>query len=607
MPHLAPHQSVPYLPIKRHGVIGDRQTAALVAADGTVDWLCLPDYAGPVFFGSLLDARQGGHWKLGPGAPILGRQEYLEETMLLSTVWQANGWQLELIDCMPLHGTLQPPSMPTLVRRLRCARGRAPWCMVLEAAADFAPLWAITLAADRVSLPATSGALVLWASSPIEAQGPSVRASGELNAGEEVWCVLAPDDSGPWSVERARMVLGGAQDAWRRWSDKLEYRGPFAQCVRHSARLVHLLSYAPAGSLVAAPTASLPERIGADWNADYRFAWVRDASLSSAVLPMLGNVSDCEHYLQWLVGRERAFGTPLQPLYGIHGERELQQHDRKDLYGYRGSRPVRFNNHAFRQQQHDAYGFLAECLDIYLEHGGPWRPEFWELLARSADFIADHWQESGNSIWELPVEQHYLSGKVMSWTMLDRAIAIGEKLRKDGRLDRWKTERERVRADVLARGWSELHASFKQRYEGDNLDAAALLVPLSGLLPAGDPRSLSTVDGVARELTIDGCVYRFDPPETPGMPAIEMGEYEGAFLPCTFWLARAYAQQNRVSEAETILARAEERAGPLRLFAEGVDPRSGAYLGNTPLLFSHVEFVRAALELGRATGTVRVG
>lgn len=597
MAGIASYPKLPYPPIERHGVIGDRQTAALVAADGSVDWLCLPDYAGHVFFGGLLDADKGGYWQLGPPEAQLGQQHYPGESFVLATTWRSDDGELELADGMPVHDTHRPPAAPTIVRRLRCTRGRAAWRLAMEAAVDFSPLWPVTLAADRVALAARGQQLVLWASQPIEAQGAAVRASGVLKAGEEVWFVLAAENSGPWSSQRAALVLEGAYDYWRHWSARLDYKGPFAETVRRSAMLVHLLCYAPAGSMVAAPTASLPERIGGDWNADYRFAWVRDASLSAAVLPMLGNVDDCEHYLAWLVERHHPTDRPLQPLYGIHGESELQTIVRKDLYGYRGSGPVRFNNHAFRQHQHDLYGYLAECMQIYLHHGGPWRSEYWELLERSANFISEVWQQPGNSIWELPATQQYVSGKAMSWSMLNHTIEIAEKLHHSGSAERWKHERERLRADVLENCWSERHRSFKQRQEGDNLDAAGLLVPLTGLLPADDPRSSSTIEAVARELSIGGYVYRFDPQQTPGMPQIPLGQYEGAFLPCTFWLARAYVQQGQPRRAEAILSQAEELAGPLRLFAEGVDTRSGSFLGNTPLLFSHVEFVRAALEL----------
>ncbi len=599
---------VPYPAIGRHGVIGDRRTAALVAADGTLDWLCLPDYDGGVAFGALLDHGSGGYWKLGPADARLGLQNYRGETATLLTTWEDADCRLELADAMAGPENDRPPAREAerlVIRRLRCARGNARCVMDLVPCWDYSPARASEVGHGALSIQAGPHRLGLWVSRPAGSASSTVKAVFDLAGGEEMWAIL--QTGGPheaWSVESVRDVLEQTEDYWRRRAAGISFAGPRGQQVQRSALLVHLLSYAGKGSHVAAPTTSLPERIGGDWQADYRYAWVRDTSLSLAIMARVGDTVSGEHYLNWLCGLGSTTDAPLQVVYGVRGETVLRQHERKDLYGYRGSRPVRFGNHAFRQHQHDAIGYLLDCAYTHLEQGGRWRREFGELVGRCADYIAGHWRESGNSIWELSVEQHYLSGKVMSWVALDRAARIAKRSGADaGRAAHWQSEAEAVRAEVLARGWSDRLGAFRQRYEADNLDAAALLIPITGLLPPDDPRAVATVERVARQLAVDGFVHRFVPSETPGVGSLPLGEYEGAFLPCTFWLATTYAKLGRVAEAEAVLRRTEAIAGPLGLFAEGVDTRTGTFLGNGPLLFSQTEYVRAATELAWASGS----
>jgi GH15 family glucan-1,4-alpha-glucosidase len=266
---------------------------------------------------------------------------------------------------------------------------------------------------------------------------------------------------------------------------------------------------------------------------------------------------------------------------------------------------VRFGNHAYKQHQHDSLGYLADSILLHVEAEGDWRPEYWELVRRLADFVCATWKHPGNSIWELPVVQHYLSGRVMSWVALDRAIKIAERVGGTGNFVAWQTARNEIHHDLLKNGWSERLGAFRQRYEGENLDSAALLITVMDVLPPDDPRVIATVERIADRLTINGFVYRFDPRETPGMTSTPLGEYEGAFLPCTFWLATAYARAGERHRAEAILKAAEEAAGPVGLFAEGVDGRSRTFLGNTPLVFSHTEYIRAALSLSNGSARPR--
>lgn len=599
------HPPVPYAAIKHHGVIGDRRTAALVAADGSIDWFSLPDYESNAIFGALLDAQKGGYWNLGPGIRSRGIQSYVQDTTSLRTVWDLREGQLELLDVMAWPGHQRPPGREThhaLLRRLRCLKGQSPARLLLSLAHDFEPVEPTTITDNTVSLRTGKHDMELWTSRPVRVQPSGVEAEFHLKEGEEFWCVLACGHrAAEWNEKKAAETMAETDRYWKQWAGKLTYTGPRQAMVRRSGILVHQLGYAPEGSHVAAVTTSLPERIGGDWNADYRLSWVRDTSLSLEVLTLLGAMEDAQRYLEWLSKLLSSSDPPLQTVYGIHGEKKLSQEERKDLEGYRGSKPVRLGNRAYRQDQHGSMGYLVNCICTYLERGGEWRPEFWELTRRVADYISKHWKDESDSIWELPTKQHYLSGKVLGWVALDRALQIADKLGKTNKTDTWQSVRDQLHSEVMERGWSDHHhlGAFRQRYEGDNLDAAALLIPIVGFLPIDHPRVKSTVEKVVELLSIDGFVYRFDPLLTPGIQKQQMplGQFEGAFLPCTFWLATVYAKMGKKKEAEAILDRAERIAGGTGLFAEGVDARSGDFLGNFPLLFSQIEYVRAVRTL----------
>lgn len=597
------HPPIPYAAINRHGVIGDRRTAALVAADGSIDWFSLPDYDGNVIFGALLDAQKGGYWHLGPTLRTLGTQSYIEDTTSLVTTWDLREGRLELTDVMPWPEDQRPAEREkqrVLLRRLRCVQGQVSAQFRLVLACDFKPVEPTTLAENSASLRTGSHNIELWASRPIRISSAGVQADFQLQEGEEIWGILSVNRvAADWDAGKAAEAMAETDRFWKRWADKVSYDGPRRTQVRRSAILVHQLGYAPTGSHVAAVTTSLPERIGGNWNADYRLCWIRDTSLSLAVLSMLGHTEDAEKYLDWLSKRDSSTNAPLQVVYGIHGETELKQTERKDLEGYRGSKPVRLGNRAYRQDQHGSLGYLVDCAHTYLRCGGRWKTEYWDTISRVADYLASQWRHRSNSIWELPAQQHYLSGAVMGWVGLDRALKIAKILDKTDVPKSWHSVRDDLYNEVMQRGWSERLGAFRQHFDGDNLDAAVLLIPLLGMLPIDHPRVVATVEKVIELLSIDGFVYRFDPLKSPGTSEenIPLGQYEGAFLPCTFWLATILARMGRRREAETILDRAEKLAGPLGLFAEGVDARSGDFLGNTPLLFSQIVYVRAIRAL----------
>ena len=588
--------AIPYPPIGGHGLVGDRRTAALVAADGTLDWLCLPGYDGQIVFGAVLDLDRGGAWRMGPANATMGHQHYRGESFVLVTQWTTPEYHLELTDVMAWPDDDRPAALRrahAIVRRLRCLRGTVHCACDLAPALDFEPL-------SSLRAPALHQPLWVWTSRALDRDGARVHGRFLLRRGEEMWAVLASAPDEPeWTAERAERVTEAAARYWSGWQRNIAYTGPRARELRRSVMTVHLLDDAEHGSLVAAPTTSLPERIGGGWNCDYRFAWVRDASNALAIISRFG-LHDASRYLDWLAGLDSSTDSSLQVLYKLDGGLEAKQEERDDLYGYQGSRPVRFGNHAYKQRQIGAVGFLTDCARVFLEAGGRWRDEYWDLVSRVAEDVVNGWNQPDNGIWELPVRQQYISSSVMCWVALERATWIAEHLGNEEPIAGWRATMSDIHGFLMKHGWSPRLRAFRQRTEADNLDSAALLIPVMRVLPADHPRVLATIDRILERLCIDHFVFRFDPREVPGLASLPLGEFEGAFLPCTFWMATALAMAGRTGEAGAILAAAERVAGPLGLFPEGVDVRTKQPLGNTPLAFSHCEYIRAVEELAKA-------
>jgi GH15 family glucan-1,4-alpha-glucosidase len=593
---------IPFPPLERIGIVGDRRSAALIAADGTVCWWCLPNYDGPPVFGSLLDASKGGYWRLGPKGLNFGHQRYLEDSAVLVTRWQEEGAVLELTDAMPWPESRRPAGQEArrvLLRRLRCLDGTARCAMHLELRRDFGEAAQTRAAGPGVALVLGDLRLGLWLSKPLFADANALNGMFDLAAGDEVWAMLGLDeDAALWNPERAGEALAATLSYWREWTAGLDCAGARRDRILRSAVTVHLLAFAPSGALVAAPTASLPERIGGPRNYDYRFAWVRDASLSVELLSLLGSTAEARHYLEWLAGLEAGDRMPLQVVYRIDGSRDLAQSERRELAGYRQSAPVRFGNAAAQMVERGSFGFLADCMLLYLQRGGEWHDEFWHLLRRLADFTATEWRRSDAGIWELAPERHFVASKVMDWVTLDRALRLHGRLGRRESVANWRRAQAEIHAEILRSGWDAQQRSFRQSFGGEAVDAALLLMPLFGFLPVDDPRVCATVERIAESLTVNGFVHRFDASMVQGQPDLPLGEAEGAFLMCTFWLAHFYALSGEGRRADALLRNAEHIAGELGLFSEAVDARSASFLGNTPLLFSQVEYAKAAIALG---------
>ena len=597
-------RSIAYPAVERHGLISDRRTAALVAADGTIDWWCLPAYDGDIFFGALLDWGKGGLWQVGPAAMLQGRQSYEQETMVLQTEWNTEEGQLILCDAMLWPEDKRAPEQEpcrVIVRSLKCTKGRVRCAFDLRPGFNFIEPTGILFEehASGISIQKDDLKLRVWCSSKLEREQTGLWCEVDLNEGETLWAVLEFGSTGHgWTVDAAREALERTRTYWREWIKAIDTELPE---IRRSAMIIHALTYAPEGSVVAAATTSVPERVGGQWNADYRLCWVRDASLSLGILERLGDWQETERYLQWLQRQHSRFGKPLSVLYGIRGEKRVGQKKSKAAAGYRDSAPVRIGNRAYNQFQLGSVGFLADCIWVYLQEGGPWNDDYWKLVRRFADYVGKHWTQPDNGIWELPERQHFVSSRVLCWVTLDRAVRIAKKVKPDYDTSAWEAELPKIHAEVMELGWSERLGAFRERYEQDNLDAALLLMSVFEFLPPDHPRVLATIERISEFLSIDGYVYRFNPRQMPVLGDFPLGQLEAAFLPCTFWLATAYAKAGKPEKAEAIVQSVEKIAGPLGIFAEAVDPRNNCFLGNTPLLFSHVEYIRAKLEIARVT------
>jgi GH15 family glucan-1,4-alpha-glucosidase len=465
----------------------------------------------------------------------------------------------------------------------------------------------VRLAPGGATFSFRAGQLTVWASFNVRIERDALSADLTVSPGDELWAVIGwHSRPGEWSRERVEELFDAALQYWRDWGANLKVDAAEARAagLHRSAVTVHLLTHAEHDSAAAALTTSLPERIGGDRNYDYRFAWVRDASLSLAMLARLGKVDEVQRYLDWLCGLDSDTDAPLQACYRLDGSTSLAEVQLSAVRGYAGSRPVRYGNRAARQRQLGSLAFFADCARIYVENGGSWQDKHWQLLRRAATYTCAHWHLPESGIWELPVEAHYVAGKVMSWVVLNQAEGIARRTGhgQQEELARWRAAADAIHAEVMEKGWNEHCNSFVQRYASEALDAAALLIPLMDFLPADHPRVTGTLAAIERELVIDGLVYRFEPNATLGGDQLPLGEFEGAFLPATFWFAHALAKAGQVDKAEAILKRCEALAGEPGLFAEEADARRQTFLGNTPLLFAHVEYVRAAAEVARARG-----
>jgi alpha,alpha-trehalase len=597
------------LPIGDYALLSDCRSAALVSRDGSVDWLCFPRFDAPSVFCRLLDP-SGGRFAIRPAGEFQSSRRYVDQTMVLETTFTAAGGTAVLTDALALGRNerghqLGAGSPGVLLRQLACTNGEID----VEVSYTPRPEYGLVhplLAPVPGGLSARGGAdrLLLSTAVSLDIAGDTATGRIRLAAGQAAVFALghgqmADPPLTPWTAEEITARLDDTVKGWRSWSAiHQNYEGPWRELVHHSGRVLRALTYEPTGAIVAAPTTSLPEVVGGERNWDYRYTWVRDASLTMGALWVAACPDEANKFFTFLAdaaASQLKGGADLQIMFGVGGERDLSERELPHLAGWRGSRPVRVGNGAWTQRQLDVYGELLGAAQRLVDKLGELDPVTQQFLIAAADTAASRWREKDQGIWEIRGEpRDFLYSKLMCWAALDRAIALAGHLGAEDRVDGWATTREEIRTTILERGWNERAGAFTQAFGSEELDASGLMLAMTGFLPGEDPRMKATIDATAQRLTDKrGLVYRYRAHD--GLA----GE-EGTFLLCTFWLAEAQALAGEVEAATATFERAVAAMNDVSLLAEEVDPASGEMIGNFPQAFSHIGLVNAAWAIAQA-------
>ncbi|MDQ3669980.1 MAG: glycoside hydrolase family 15 protein, partial [Actinomycetota bacterium] len=591
------------LKLEDYGLIGDTQTAALVGRDGSVDWLCMPRFDSAACFAALLGEPDHGRWLIAPAAGGLAtRRRYRPGTLVLETEFEVDEGAIRVIDFMPPR-----EQDPDLVRIVEGVRGRVPVRMELVIRFDYGSIipWARRL---NGTLTYTGGPDALSLRTPVETRGENLTTVAEFTVaeGDRVPFVLTwypSSEPAPREIEAAR-ALEQTEVWWQDWSARCEYEGEWREPVLSSLIVLKALTYAPTGGIVAAPTTSLPEKIGGVRNWDYRYCWLRDATFTLYSLLLAGYTTEAREWRDWLLRAVAGDPADLQIMYGPAGERRLTEIELDWLPGYEGSRPVRIGNAASDQLQLDVYGEVMDVL--HQARSVDLQPSLeeaaWALQRKLLDYLEGSWREPDEGIWEVRgPRRHFTHSKVMAWVAADRAVRAVEDLGLEGPVDDWKRLRSEIHDEVCREGYDADRRTFIQSYGSKQLDASLLMIPLIGFLPPSDDRVRGTVEAIERELCEDGFVARYSmdeaSAEVDGLPP-----GEGAFLPCTFWLADNLHLLGRKDEARRVFERLLALRNDLGLLAEEYDTESGRLVGNFPQAFSHVGLVNTAHNLSSEPG-----
>lgn len=596
-----------YLPVAEHGLIGDLRSVALVGTDGTIDWYCCPAFDAPSVFASILDAERGGSFQLSAAGPAKTKQFYFPDTNVLITRFFTEDGVGEVQDFMPIRGEKVEAERHRLIRRVLCVRGSVVFRTRVAPRFDFgARPHTLRMDGGVAVFESAELSLSLTATVPMEADGPDARAEFKLAEGESA--VFALDQVGGEVAPRRcpRIEAEDQFDAtvkyWRRWLSQSKYRGRWREMVHRSALTLKLLTYAPTGAIVAAPTTSLPEQPGGERNWDYRYVWVRDAAFCVYALLRLGFTGEAEAFMNFVTrhispGDGHASG-PLQIMYGIDGRTDLTEHELPHLEGHEGSAPVRVGNAAAEQLQLDIYGALIDSIYLYDKWARPISSAQWDDVCALVDWVCEHWDQPDEGIWETRGgRKNFLYSRLMCWVAIERAIRMANRRGLPADLTRWRETRDIIYRRIHSRGWSEKRQAFTQYEDGEVLDAAVLMMPLTKFIAPTDPKWLSTLDALTEELVSDSLVYRYDPEASPD----GLRGDEGTFSICSFWYVEAMVHAGRVDEARLAFEKMLTYANHLGLYAEEIS-HTGEQQGNFPQAFTHLALISAAFNLDRALG-----
>jgi GH15 family glucan-1,4-alpha-glucosidase len=586
--------------IEDYAIVGDMQSVALVCTDGSVDWLCLPRFDSEACFAALLGTEDNGHWRIAPAsAQATASRRYAGDTLILETQWDTADGVVRVTDFMPPRADGQPP---VLVRIVTGVSGTVDMEVTLKLRMGYGSIvpWARRI---EGGIRAFAGPDSIWLRTPARLAGGNLAHTATLRvaAGEEIPFVLTygPSHAGEPAHLDAFKSLAETRTFWDDWASRCTYDGTYRDAVIRSLITLKALTYQPTGGIVAAATTSLPEDIGGVRNWDYRYCWLRDATITLEALLRTGYTEEARAWRLWL-GRAIA-GDPedIQIMYGVAGERRLAEWEADWLPGYEASAPVRIGNAAAGQLQLDVYGEVIDALELCCRSGLHDDEHTWSLQRSLLGFLERHWAEPDEGLWEVRgPRRHFVHSKVMTWVAFDRAASYAEGQDEPDLAARWRRIRDEIKREVCEKGYNSTRGAFTQYYGADELDASVLLISDVGFLPADDPRVISTMKVLQRDLVKDGFLRRYELPADGTSTVDGLAGSEGAFLACSFWLANALELSGRREEAVELFERLLSLRNDVGLLSEEYDPRYGRLVGNMPQAFSHVPLIQTALNLG---------
>jgi GH15 family glucan-1,4-alpha-glucosidase len=588
--------------IEDYALLSDLQTAALVHRQGSIDWCCFPRFDSDAAFAALLGHREHGCWVVSPMEKGETKRRYRDRSLVLETEWETGEGRIRVIDFMPPRS-----EAPEIVRIVEGVSGRVTVRSEVVIRFGYGRIVPSVRRLDDTHV-ATAGpdAIVLRTPAPSVGENRATVSTFEIAAGARVPFTLTwfPSHAACPAEIDVDEALRETETFWRDWSSRCSYQGPYRDAVVQSLVVLKGLTYRPTGGIIAAPTTSLPEWPGGVRNWDYRYCWLRDATLTLLALVNAGYLEEARDWRNWLLRAAAGHPDDIQIMYGVAGERRLPEWVVEWLPGFDGSRPVRVGNRAAEQEQLDVYGEVTDALYQARRHNAGASLAAWELGRDVLGLLEQRWREPDEGIWEVRgTRRHFTHSKVMVWVAFDRAIKLCEEFGREGPVERWRAIRDEIHAQVCHEAWNDELGSFTQSYGSRQLDASLLLLPMVGFLPPEDPRVRGTLDAVRAHLSADGFLLRYRTEEAvDGLPS-----GEGTFLPCSFWLVDALALDGRQDEATELFERLLAVRNDVGLLAEEYDPRTGRLLGNFPQAFSHIALVNSAFNLGSNRRRVRAG